>query len=210
MRNWNFYHRNRRKQQHWLPDYLWGIETKILPFAFCVIEPASRLPMRNWNISRRMKRPRPLSRFQTTYEELKLRCSCSQSMSLLQASRLPMRNWNARWCCPCPCRQNASRLPMRNWNEDVSQLNEKGIGRLPDYLWGIETWILNLNLTPTALTLPDYLWGIETRLLITAIEGSGARLPDYLWGIETGKDCRWCLGSGRASRLPMRNWNDVK
>jgi len=74
-----------------LPDYLWGIETRLsykswavaIRFqttyeelkptpstALRITSPASRLPMRNWNLLKN-ENPHQLRRFQTTYEELK-------------------------------------------------------------------------------------------------------------------------------------------
>ncbi len=52
-----------------LPDYLWGIETTI-EYIIQKQEPASRLPMRNWNFSNHLSHQISPS-FQTTYEELK-------------------------------------------------------------------------------------------------------------------------------------------
>jgi len=74
-----------------LPDYLWGIETN-LQFLW-----------------RQLK-----VRFQTTYEELKLRQPSDH--------------------CYHPA---ASRLPMRNWNG--GSFEGRCFFTLPDYLWGIET-----------------------------------------------------------------------
>ncbi len=80
--------------------------------------------------------------------------------------------------------------------------------RLPDYLWGIETGILNSSWTTRKgfqttyeelnssratwkkpkTRLPDYLWGIET-VDPGHIEPTNYSLPDYLWGIETFLPC---------------------
>ena len=138
------------------------------------------------------------------------------------ASRLPMRNWNRAQPSGRICR-GASRLPMRNWNCNCRF--QKHSRKLPDYLWGIETWELMKGLIGD-LPLPDYLWGIETRArrgyrhrnvplpdYLWGIETNVPVvffivfvLPDYLWGIETSDSCLWYADSP-ASRLPMRNWN---
>jgi len=55
-----------------LPDYLWGIETLNNRSRYEIFYGASRLPMRNWNSHRLKGRDLSRSRFQTTYEELKL------------------------------------------------------------------------------------------------------------------------------------------
>ena len=125
----------------WLPDYLWGIETRKLVLKDQK-RSASRLPMRNWNI-----------------------INHRITLKDLQASRLPMRNWNhgysrRRW------RYCASRLPMRNWNyllycpcfdrldcfqttyEELKHARGQNIcdmDLLPDYLWGIETGLWQVN-----------------------------------------------------------------
>jgi len=144
-----------------LPDYLWGIETNFF---------SQFAAFRN--------------RFQTTYEELKLAFHRHIRIYQGRASRLPMRNWN---CAGPeiirPSTNRASRLPMRNWNV-YRPLDDSISERLPDYLWGIETWT-ELCLMQQR-ELPDYLWGIETRELVFD--------PPLL---------------AYASRLPMRNWNCI-
>ena len=95
-----------------LPDYLWGIETHLVYIARGDFD-ASRLPMRNWNLSnlsieiayfnasRLPMRNWNVTRaainfnfsFQTTYEELKLSILLKLKHPY-SASRLPMRNWN--------------------------------------------------------------------------------------------------------------------
>ncbi len=90
MRNWNTSFGTKRITRNTLPDYLWGIETRICREVFLSF-PASRLPMRNWNAIRHQK--------------------CIYHL----ASRLPMRNWNAIRHQKC-IYHLASRLPMRNWN----------------------------------------------------------------------------------------------
>ena len=154
------------------------------PLRFSCPSPASRLPMRNWNLGQGFSyRPQLLSLpdylwgietgarqawglrrlgFQTTYEELKHDPEATPKTTAEMASRLPMRNWNFPYrLTPYPTW--ASRLPMRNWNF-------AGSSRMD--------W---------TRPLPDYLWGIETLLLV---------LPaDDLMAL--------------ASRLPMRNWNST-
>jgi len=99
----------------------------------------------------------------------------------------------------------ASRLPMRNWNYTMKGGETVKIIKLPDYLWGIETWISG-KFRSEVFGLPDYLWGIETPSKVTVCtlgsasrlpmrnwngeainmgQGSYGKLPDYLWGIET-------------------------
>jgi len=99
--------------------------------------------------------------------------------------RLPDYLWGieTHWSLYCLQRiQHASRLPMRNWNFKMRWLT-RYVCRLPDYLWGIETQKHRLASITT-------------------------RLPDYLWGIETLRWDDW-LGMFAASRLPMRNWNNL-
>jgi len=100
----------------------------------------------------------------------------------------------------------ASRLPMRNWN--LAQVTDFGLGsELPDYLWGIETsrtrflWIRKQE-------LPDYLWGIETAPCCSSpfVFNSASRLPMRNWNQILR--CEYHLVC-EASRLPMRNWNKI-
>jgi len=165
-----------------LPDYLWGIETVVLGILSC-----ARI------------------RFQTTYEELKLGGVLVVVILLASASRLPMRNWNSQNSKQQYELCQASRLPMRNWNPNKSpivsmfascfqttyeELKPVSIPRfafeiqLPDYLWGIETFVL-ASISGFWVRLPDYLWGIETLSLPGVILRWCTPLPDYLWGIET-------------------------
>jgi len=97
--------------------------------------------------------------FQTTYEELKLIHTKSIQMSnklpdylwgietqqrskklrRVQASRLPMRNWNL------PPSVKSPKLSFQTTYEELKQVKRQAIDDLnkllPDYLWGIETWI---------------------------------------------------------------------
>jgi len=143
---------------------------------------ASRLPMRNWNVC-----PEPITilvmRFQTTYEELKLKLrqvlnrrfrlrfqttyeelklwSIFQVRYFHFASRLPMRNWNyvLYWVSDHHA-YRASRLPMRNWN----------------------SWF------------PSVSWS----------RSLASRLPMRNWNYVL----YWVSDHhAYASRLPMRNWN---
>ena len=164
---------------------------------------ASRLPMRNWNWTKRLQLER-----------------------LPDASRLPMRNWNysglslSHGICPLPDylwgietdldrvkipAGGASRLPMRNWNIlcDSSRITRSN--SLPDYLWGIET-LWQPSSRASRQWLPDYLWGIETGTTSGSNYELRFSLPDYLWGIET-EQSRARVHRPGASRLPMRNWN---
>jgi len=49
MRNWNWRYKTWAKRLDSLPDYLWGIETRIWTKEANHPGTASRLPMRNWN-----------------------------------------------------------------------------------------------------------------------------------------------------------------
>jgi len=149
-----------------LPDYLWGIETVInnilsymlywasrLPMRnwnlairkrLCKDWPASRLPMRNWNLKKTSVGCGRKTRFQTTYEELKLYNRVREKHSengnsfqttyeelkpdthlvvqaLTEESFQTTYEELKRWWCLfnqlIPSR--ASRLPMRNWNSSV-------------------------------------------------------------------------------------------
>ena len=80
-----------------LPDYLWGIETRI-NLSLKLYYFASRLPMRNWNW--------PQDKYFAWKEK---------------ASRLPMRNWNTNLRVIHKDAVIASRLPMRNWNSRLPQ-----------------------------------------------------------------------------------------
>jgi len=199
MRNWNSDCRRVQDYILVLPDYLWGIET-----------------------GGRFESLERIRGFQTTYEELKLRLSCT----MVTANWLPDYLWGIE-TSPVYCYERcsrASRLPMRNWNtryrgriiqflgfqttyEELKPPALTSITRLvslPDYLWGIETHlscaILLLN-----LWLPDYLWGIETQF--REVHPWNKALPDYLWGIETPVFRVREFEPRNASRLPMRNWN---
>jgi len=191
-----------------LPDYLWGIETHSQPQHRHYQRKASRLPMRNWNCLC-SKRRGQLSRFQTTYEELK-RLSHSQ-MTLQWGTCFqttyeelkPRFTWE-----PFGVSLLASRLPMRNWNSSLSMASMKRF-LLPDYLWGIET-ILCREHKEWCATLPDYLWGIETTDVVCV------NAPQF--GFQTTYEelklfLVWVLlhfrEEVRASRLPMRNWNET-
>mgnify|MGYP006962793198 CR=1 FL=1 len=98
-----------------LPDYLWGIETDHRGYCGRNACRASRLPMRNWNPTGRWYQP-GCTRFQTTYEELKL---------LLLVPAMP----------------KAIGLPDYLWGIETRWVRDGLLGRskLPDYLWGIET-----------------------------------------------------------------------
>ena len=120
-----------------LPDYLWGIETYIQLRPI----PTKWLPDYLWGIETEI---RDLSAilvlcFQTTYEELKLRICRQTRTARRAASRLPMRNWNSSSRLIL-AQSSASRLPMRNWNDKISFVSRLGT-LLPDYLWGIETYV---------------------------------------------------------------------
>ena len=93
MRNWNlpFSRRTSRLcRASRLPMRNWNYN---LLYLNCAAMQASRLPMRNWNLVA-SEDLASSSRFQTTYEELKL-CNIGDMGSSNIASRLPMRNWNS-------------------------------------------------------------------------------------------------------------------
>ena len=228
-----------------LPDYLWGIETSRhyfrlnsscasrLPmrnwncrcFCRCRVRGwASRLPMRNWNSFFRElfphpeglpdylwgietpnapRRAKPIAfRFQTTYEELKLSCHVFSSPDVA-------------------CFQTTYEELKRFWF-----ISHTSCIKLPDYLWGIETFYpkhINHNSLQTASRLPMRNWNFLKNgdshqirlpasrlpmrnwnvLLWTVLKRDCLQLPDYLWGIET-ETARMRYYSGR--RLPDYLW----
>jgi len=131
---------------------------------------ASRLPMRNWNTYHTELSRLSSSRFQTTYEELKLVnyiIFCGRIQSF-QTTYEELKH--------------------------VSSISLECFSKLPDYLWGIETtatrvtalkavfasrlpmrnWNVRLAPSPSAkLLLPDYLWGIETQVVEHGNGGGG-------------------------------------
>jgi len=183
--------------------------------------------MRNWNSALYLT-GLPLFGFQTTYEELKPK-SVSSSFPLSTASRLPMRNWNFKASNVFCSTSNASRLPMRNWNFDKSsylsiplcfqttyeELKPEVVTSyfliftpLPDYLWGIETLLVQAFGERQARWLPDYLWGIETCVQqYSMIYYYASRLPMRNWNYNAQLSQ---VEVGKASRLPMRNWNSER
>jgi len=158
MRNWNIDRLSEsRPQKGGLPDYLWGIETRIDKeenFDFT-------LPDYLWGI-------------ETDFYHV--------STIAFAASRLPMRNWNAQH----QKFYIAHSLPDYLWGIETNSIGKRNgtPGLLPDYLWGIET-LINAFLHLRHFQLPDYLWGIET--FLPAQKRPCGVLPDYLWGIETGE-----------------------
>jgi len=165
---------------------------------------ASRLPMRNWNLTRQ----------------------CTNIYWACMASRLPMRNWNRHRPYRHMSGNQASRLPMRNWNFYHSSRSRKQRS-LPDYLWGIETrsvngWFVSsfcfqttyeeLKLSRTSSRIST-MTGFQTTYEELKLMQSGwlswksllaSRLPMRNWNLPARK-----VRSNieRASRLPMRNWN---
>ena len=78
-----------------LPDYLWGIETKNGKSYINANWSASRLPMRNWNMLKRIppiNRETPLPDYLWGIETVV--CAVGH-VNTVEASRLPMRNWNS-------------------------------------------------------------------------------------------------------------------
>jgi len=142
-----------------LPDYLWGIETSFHTRSCRALARASRLPMRNWNLTYLLS-DRLSSSFQTTYEELKLLLS----MPAMPKAMLP----DYLWGIETPATEPSSlslRSGFQTTYEELKRpskaivINSKR--KLPDYLWGIETYYKrDICYRPEAL--PDYLWGIET------------------------------------------------
>ncbi len=170
----------RRFLPKWLPDYLWGIETefvRVLPesvLGFQTTYEELKHGDRFWVLAVYS------FRFQTTYEELK-----PFSSILLMSS------------------VTASRLPMRNWNTTIGGLLW-GTAALPDYLWGIETsprrdssfsvWSFQTTYEELKLSHPPP----------PSSWFRASRLPMRNWNIVRGK---WVKKRFQASRLPMRNWN---
>ena len=135
MRNWNGANSSENYDGLSLPDYLWGIETG------------------------NKRRPRLISGFQTTYEELKLVTHKVNSLffplpdylwgietrawdfkrKLFKCFQTTYEELKPSYLC-LQVRQGlaASRLPMRNWNFSFFVISV-GSPSLPDYLWGIET-----------------------------------------------------------------------
>jgi len=181
MRNWNSaLATNSGFGSFWLPDYLWGIETRRSRVNH-KLELASRLPMRNWNLF--------------------------TLWILLLVLALPDYLWGietfkiGKYAIDP---HSASRLPMRNWNHFLA-ITESAQGPLPDYLWGIETWACTVSFLPPRFRLPDYLWGIETiAILFVKFHHVASRLPMRNWNKEKVTQN---MNGGSASRLPMRNWN---
>jgi len=184
--------------------------------------PASRLPMRNWNVLEPWIRGLR-SGFQTTYEELKPAICDGLNTSIW----LPDYLWGIETRCSGNYNRgnNASRLPMRNWNIDFGQgLDTTSL--LPDYLWGIETllswetlWysfrfqttyeelkqsILGLSLSIATRFQTTYEELKRPLLTATLAADYASRLPMRNWNgyirYEDGVP-------SEASRLPMRNWN---
>jgi len=166
-----------------LPDYLWGIET---PARIPALYAMCKLPDYLWGIetSLRVQLDVWVVSFQTTYEELKPIETKSGTTVYVKGFQTTYEELKLN--VPMTCNI---------------------LFPLPDYLWGIET-IRKLVGLSNAGMLPDYLWGIETKIFSYTGIRLDRKLPDYLWGIETiyhlsSRQSTW------ASRLPMRNWNDI-
>ena len=164
---------------------------------------ASRLPMRNWNVSL-FNSTTVIFGFQTTYEELKL---YSGSYECIHISQLPDYLWGIETANAKPEILRAILLPDYLWGiETCVQQYSMIYFRLPDYLWGIETawmatsWItLCFQTTYEELKQPE-LPGIfvgfegfqttyeELKLRCSCSQSMSLLLPDYLWGIETCVD----------------------
>jgi len=178
-----------------LPDYLWGIETSDCKREH-LVNNASRLPMRNWNIADdsatswrstlpdylwgiETNEPR-LSRnflaigFQTTYEELKRISSPRTYIGKFrfQTTYEELKPSNVY-----------SRLPF--------------VALLPDYLWGIETVSDFAPFCPFVRFQTTY-EELKPNMNFSRLHPT-RMLPDYLWGIETGKPDR--LRSWRCTRF---------
>jgi len=163
MRNWNKNVSQSFVSPEWLSDYLWGIETQL---------PRQAL----WEF---------LSRFQTTYEELK------------QLNRAFFRHLETRF------QTTYEELKLLHFFHELL-----GSRKLSDYLWGIETSSPRLHCRCRQISLSDYLWGIETliignwRVIFSGFQTTYEELKqnflwrlfsrcwalsDYLWGIETSR-----------------------
>ena len=94
---------------------------------------------------------------------------------------------------------------MRNWNSRRSALSLRL--RISFQTTYEELKLIIPIIIPIIIRLPDYLWGIETYLWVLRSLDL-LTLPDYLWGIETFLVVAQGLLELKASRLPMRNWNN--
>jgi len=158
MRNWNKSIAFSTSSSILLPDYLWGIETKHSDSALTPL----------------------LYRFQTTYEELKLR-----------QSRISLE------------------LDICSFQTTYEELKPgvfgvMGVGAtLPDYLWGIETGSdSRLRVLRIASRLPMRNWNLFHHRLIPVRRASRLPMRNWNWINRSFRYQRRC-----ASRLPMRNWN---
>ncbi len=210
-----------------LPDYLWGIETparrrRAMPFL--------PLPDYLWGIETfdAAKKARELVELPDYLWGIETFLRFNGKYHRVLASRLPMRNWNPVLPPLWSLCVSASRLPMRNWNRALSLSPVLTQVSLPDYLWGIETSTRYVSpiqsrfqttyeeLKPVIRftegyfdgKLPDYLWGIETRPYISPSIYSDSFQTTYE---ELKLVCPLHLASNpcEASRLPMRNWNEM-
>ena len=226
MRNWNPPDSARLFGTIWLPDYLWGIETKGV------------VALLDINKS-----------FQTTYEELKLFGFRRERNRKTQASRLPMRNWNIEPFFHTSAA--ARRLPDYLWGietqrdrgqgyrddesfqttyEELKLLNktcsvssnwssfqttyeelklagyrmdsQRKASRLPMRNWNADFWTNMYSFWASRLPMRNWnFWSV------CSVVSFLKRLPDYLWGIETRTIYPFLIECVYASRLPMRNWN---
>jgi len=94
-------------------------------FNECRLSFVLSLPMRNWNLSCSTRKPTKRSRFESTYEELKLLQMSLFTFKPIVLS-LPMRNWNTIFQNYNQHNKNVLSLPMRNWNAQfVRDYNKK-------------------------------------------------------------------------------------
>jgi len=184
-----------------LPDYLWGIETYTRRI-WTGRETRFQTTYEELKLESKSSVLQVQSGFQTTYEELK-RHVLLLSMPAMPASRLPMRNWNVFLLCL----SSSARLRFQTTYEELKRWR-RGSSRSD---WASRLPMRNWNFQHTdapifwVFWLPDYLWGIETlvyeprkytrRRFQTTYEEL-KRYPSFEAAIER-----------TASRLPMRNWN---
>jgi len=161
MRNWNtILKRHPKPQRRWLPDYLWGIET------------------RSWSDTQNHSG----DGFQTTYEELKLPVPSNPISDLgFQTTYEELKHLGLT---QREIETLASRLPMRNWNWQRATFSSQSVCRLPDYLWGIETipiWNRStLGLLASRLPMRNWNYG----QLLELFQLLASRLPMRNWNLH--------------------------
>jgi len=165
-----------------LPDYLWGIETRVSIKLLDSCYSASRLPMRNWNRGPLQEWWWTCYRFQTTYEELKL--FQTSIASLLCKSELPDYLWGIEtiW-------RETGKYSQHSFQTTYEELKLVGGKSARPMGKGFQTTYEELKRK-----------GLEKSVIINL----ASRLPMRNWNLTMTV---MQLPSIQASRLPMRNWN---